>query len=242
MMQKIPLNLLQVFKARDKNQKGGLLTKQVMGVVVVISFTALSIIACTISPGNERRNGDERDDTQEYLIDFAGFFGPDWVAGTIRQEKEGANIATTDIFGRDRTIVGRAYYSTHNQANSLAYFRQYVFLFTTEAEANEHFDEEREWIFVYAYGTPISRQEHPFRDLELPPEISFQADEYQVACSETPIVNRCNGLLRYKEYIIFVDAIIVRDSVQYLTESDLLAAIDLIDEKMNLRENPTNSQ
>jgi hypothetical protein len=209
-------------------------------------FVLLTIFCIIVSLAVYREVGQKHpqgsDDTQDYLVDIAACLGSEWFAGSIRREKDGDNIATTDIFGPDRSIIGRSDYSTGNRANSLAYFRQYVFLFTNESEANKHFDQEREWIFIYAYGVPISHQPFPYRDLELPPEIVFQADEYQVACSNVLINNRCNALFRYKNYVVFVDAFLVRDSVRYLTESDFIAVLDLIDEKMNSRGNLEISQ
>ena len=217
-----------------------LATGRAIGMVAVVSLAVLSTISCKLSLGEN--GSDDRDDTQKYLVDIASFLGHEWVTCTIRSEKDGDNISTSDIFGPDRSIIGRSYYGTHNKANSLAYFRQYVFLFTNESEANRHFEEEREWIFVYAYGVPVSNQVYPYRDLELPPEIVFQADEYQVACSRTLISNRCNGLLRYGKYIVFVDAFLIRDSVQYLTEYDLIAVLNLIDEQMRSPGDLINSQ
>jgi hypothetical protein len=209
-------------------------------------FVLLTISCIAVSLGIYREVGQKHshdtDDTQNYLVDIASFLGPEWFTGTIRREKDGDNIATSDIFGPDRSIIGRSDYSTGNRANSLAYFRQYAFLFTNESEANKHFDQEREWIFIYDYGVPISHQPFPYRDLELPPEIVFQADEYQVACTGNPVDNRCNALFRYENYVVFVDAVLVRDSVRYLTESDFIAILDLIDEKMSSRGNLVISQ
>jgi hypothetical protein len=163
---------------------------------------------------------------EQSLINFSEVIGNDWENEALLQ------LGNQDFLGSNIEIFNHYVIGAHHSNNNLAYIRQHAVIYRNIQSAINQYNEQQEWIFVYNFGVPPSRQSSSFEELELPESTIIYADSYEVKCLQTLDDNRCIALIRYKNLIYIIDAFIVRNGEIFLDETEFVRIINLVDRSL----------
>jgi hypothetical protein len=160
---------------------------------------------------------------ERFLINISAALGENWDNESVHQ------WGKEDFLGTDISIIAHYVTGAHHAENNLAYIRQHIILYRDYQSALSRYQAQHEWIFVYNFGVPPSRQIFSFEELELPEATIAYADSYRVECLQTIVDNQCIALIHYKNLVLVIDAFLVRDGRLFLEETDFARIINLVE-------------
>ena len=162
------------------------------------------------------------DDSATYLADLSTLLGSDWSTSEVYPYDD----PYTDTAGFHRKVLGNACQHVWRRDAPSVFVRQCVFTYTDAAVAADRFATQR-----LRYDADAPPAVTPYEPIPWPDAASsLLADEYHFACVGTSAANqRCIALLRYGNHVAFVNAVLVRDGVRYLSEDDFWGIVRTVD-------------
>ena len=105
-----------------------------------------------------------------------------------------------------------------------------IIVYKNSADAGQRYLSQENWIFVYDFGVPPSRQMFSYADVVSPIEIDFVADKYRIACLRAFSNMRCSALFLYDNVVILLDAPTVGDGAQHFPDLEFFTIVNAINE------------
>ncbi|MEQ8675546.1 MAG: hypothetical protein RLP44_07300 [Aggregatilineales bacterium] len=159
-------------------------------------------------------------------LDFEPLLTSEWEIQPIN------SVGNEDFIDRSRSIGDHIVVSAQHLNNPRGFIAQHIIAYNNAETAENRFNRQVERVIVYNYGVPISRQIYSYADVELPPGSNIVADDYRIACIETPFKLQCGAFFLQDSYVIYLDVFRVRDNIEYLTEAEFFSLIDAINARI----------
>ncbi len=160
------------------------------------------------------------DDSAEYLVNLSALLGPNWQTGSSYHLEP----LRADLRGFDRRIIGHTCLNTWHKNAPLAFVKQCVFVYQDTAFARERYTQQKS-----LYDSETVGNDPPYTSVPLPPGQTLGADDRHLACVEAATNQFCVALLRYGDHVVFVNSVLVRDGVTYLSEDVFFDIVQTID-------------
>lgn len=197
-------------------------------VRIVLPLAAILILAIALFALNAKSEYDHRvslNNSEDYVLDFSSLFGSDWKATEIIKDDE-------DILGWDATIAGRSQLWTYNVVDPLVSVKHHVIAYISGGDAASRYTLQKASLISFFSKAPSSKDY--YQELSLPNSVTSGIDQYYAVCQEDTVTETtCVGLFLYNRYIIFIQAVIVKNGVTYLSVKDLENVFSLVTNKIS---------
>ena len=160
------------------------------------------------------------DDSQAYLVDLSDVLGPDWQMGSPYHLEP----LRADLWGFDRRIIGHTCLNAWYKDNPLAFVKQCAFVYQNASLAHDRYTQQRS-----LYDSETAGIGPSYKYVQFPLEQTLGADDKYLGCAEASTNQFCVALLRYGDHVVFVNSVLVREGITYLSENAFFNIVQTID-------------